>query len=123
VAETDTTVADRLGQLQEDRGFSVADLARAAKVSEGAIRQLLNGTTKMPSLLTALRLADALGVTAWYLATGRDTDPEGTGPRSLAALIAAQERQGLEIVALNRRVSTLEDRVGGDRRRTAPGSR
>ena len=123
MAETDTTVADRLGQLQEDRGFSVADLARAVKVSEGAIRQLLNGTTKMPSLLTALRLADALGVTAWYLATGRDTDPEGAGPRSLATLIAAQEHQGLEIVALNRRVSRLEDRAGGDRRRTAPGSR
>jgi transcriptional regulator with XRE-family HTH domain len=123
VAETDKTVADRLRALQQDRGFSVADLARAAGSSEGAIRQLLNGTTKMPSLLTALRLADMFGVTAWYIAIGRDSGPRETPPRSLASLIAAQEHQELEIVALSRRVSTLEDRVGGDRRRTAPRSR
>jgi transcriptional regulator with XRE-family HTH domain len=122
VAERET-VADRLRRLQQKHRFSVTELARAARVSEGAIRQIRNGTTKMPSLLTGLRLADALGVTAWYIATGRDSDPKGIQQRSMAALIEVQERQGLEITALNRRVNTLEGQVAAVRRRNAPRSR
>jgi hypothetical protein len=89
-------------------------------ISEGAIRQILDGTTKLPSLVTGLRLADAFGVTAWYIVTGRDTGPKGIQQRSMAALIEVQERQGLEIIALSRRVSRLEGRGGGGPRRTAP---
>ena len=119
VAETET-VADRLRRLKRQHRFSVGDLARAAEVSEGAIRQLLDRTTKLPSLVTGLRLADAFGVTAWYIVTGHDTGPKGIQQRSMAALIEVQERQGLEITALSRRVSRLEGRGGGGPRRTAP---
>jgi transcriptional regulator with XRE-family HTH domain len=121
VAETGETFAERLARLRSERGLSVVDLARAARTSEGTIRQLLSGRTKGPLLITGLRLADALGVSAWYIAAGREYDPAETGLRLLEArVVAALERLSLETAALDRRVSTLEAPGDGDRPRTAP---
>jgi transcriptional regulator with XRE-family HTH domain len=121
VADEVETVAERLSRLRSERGLSIADLARAARTTEGAIRSLLIGRSKAPQLMTGLRLAKALGVSAWYIAAGRDYDPEETELRSLEAVIRAQEHQALEIAALDRRVSRLEGQGGGGPPRTAPG--
>ena len=117
------TFGDRLARLRSERGLSVAELARAVKSSEAAIRHLQSGESKGPSLNVGVRLARVLRVTTSYLAFGVDGDPDEAESRSLVMVIEEQERQALEIAALNRRVNTLEARDAGDPRRTAPESR
>jgi transcriptional regulator with XRE-family HTH domain len=67
------TIGDRILRLRLERGLSVADLASAVGVSEGAIRQLEAGTTKSPGLMLGLRIADCLSADPWYLALGEGT--------------------------------------------------
>jgi transcriptional regulator with XRE-family HTH domain len=116
------TFGDRLARLRSERGLSVAELARAVKSSEAAIRHLQSGESKGPYLNVGVRLAHALGVTTSYLAFGHDGDPDEAESRSLATVIEEQERQALEIAALGRRVNTLEARGAGDPPRTVPES-
>ena len=83
---------ERLRRLRLDRGVSCAQLANRVGVTEGAIRQMESGQTKMASFVIGLRLARELGVDAWYLATGDDAEASAPdcGP-SLASRIAALE--------------------------------
>lgn len=67
------TLGDRVRGLRAERGLSVADLASAVGVSEGAIRQLEAGITKSPGLMLGLRIADCLSADPWYLALGEGT--------------------------------------------------
>jgi len=60
----------RLRRLREARGLSRTELAYRVGVSEGAIRQMESGQTKIASFVVGLRLARVLGTTAWYLANG-----------------------------------------------------
>jgi transcriptional regulator with XRE-family HTH domain len=117
------TFGDRLTRLRLECGLSVAELARAVKSSEAAIRHLQSGESKGPYLSVGVRIANALGVSPSYLAFGIDGHAGEAESRSLATVIAEQERSALEIAALNRRVNTLEDRGAGDRPHTVPESR
>jgi len=101
--------------------MSVSELARAVRLSEGAIRNLEQGPVrKGPYLPVGLRLAGALGVSAYYLWFGDDGDPEETELHSMRARIEELERQVLEINALNRRGSTSEAQGADGPPRTAP---
>jgi transcriptional regulator with XRE-family HTH domain len=62
--------AERLQRLRLGRGYTVAGLARAVDVSEGAIRQLESGMTKSPSFHVGLHLALVLGVDPFVLGYG-----------------------------------------------------
>jgi transcriptional regulator with XRE-family HTH domain len=123
VAEKVETIAERLARLRLEQGLSIADLARAARTTEGAIRSLLNGTSKLPKFDTGLRLADALGVNPWYILGGLEYDPLESGLRLLEARLEALERLVLETVARDRHGYTSADPDDGGPRRTAPGSR
>jgi transcriptional regulator with XRE-family HTH domain len=94
-------------------------LAHAVGVTEGAIRQMESGQTKSASFVVGLKLAHILGVTAWYLATGREAAPEAESPSPdlLAAVLAQLERQSLQISAIERRVRSLEGRRRAGTRR------
>ena len=91
---------DRLRRLRLGRGLSCAQLAHRVGVTEGAIRQMESGQTKMASFVIGLRLAKELGTGAWYLANGvpEDTEPDG-GPDAIS----------LRVCALEQRVSMLID--------------
>lgn len=111
------TFRERLRSLRTRRHLTPSALAHAVGVTEGAIRQMESGQTKSASFLVGLKLANVLGVTAWFLATGRDGPPETESPstdRSAAAL----ERLSLQINAIDRRVKALEGRrrAGGRRK-------
>ena len=99
--------------IREKAGFSVANLARAVRVSEGAIRQLESGDSKFPTFPVGVRLASVLNVTTAYLLNGRGGRLSENESRSLASVVMEQERQDMQIVALGRRVSRLEDRARG----------
>jgi len=64
----------RLRRLRLARGLSCTQLAYRVGVTEGAIRQMESGQTKIASFVIGLRLARVLGTTAWYLANGGAAD-------------------------------------------------
>jgi transcriptional regulator with XRE-family HTH domain len=113
------TFAERLKALRAKADFSVSDLARVVRVSEGAIRLLESGRSKDPRFSVGVRLARVLGVSASYLLDGRGARSTETGSRSLVEIVMAQEHQDMQIAALSRRVSRLEARAGGAPPRTA----
>jgi transcriptional regulator with XRE-family HTH domain len=102
---------ERLRTLREERGLRAGELASAVGVSDGAIRQMESGQTKISSFAVGLRLSRELHVSPWYLCFGEDGAALEKGLRSEAAAATALESLILERAALNQRVSTLEDRV------------
>jgi transcriptional regulator with XRE-family HTH domain len=112
------TFGERLRSLRTKRRLTPSALAHAVGVTEGAIRQMESGQTKSASFLVGLKLAHVLGVTAWFLATGRDA-PSGTESPSPDRSPAALERLSLQINAIDRRVKALEARRRAGTRRKA----
>lgn len=91
---------ERLRRLRVARSVSCAQLAHRVGVTEGAIRQMESGQTKMASFVIGLRLAKELGTGAWYLANGISDDAESAdGPDTIT----------LRVCALEQRVSLLID--------------
>jgi transcriptional regulator with XRE-family HTH domain len=96
---------ERLRRLRVARGVSCAQLAHRVGVTEGAIRQMESGQTKMASFVIGLRLAKELGTDAWYLANGVADDAEAqAGADGIVLRVSALEQQ----IA-----SLLEDRTRG----------
>jgi transcriptional regulator with XRE-family HTH domain len=62
----------RVYELREEKGWTLEVLAEKSGLCVGTISPIERGTRE-PSLLTAMCLADALGVTLDYLAKGRGT--------------------------------------------------
>jgi transcriptional regulator with XRE-family HTH domain len=113
------TFGERLRALRTRRHLTPSSLAHAVGVTEGAIRQMESGQTKSASFLVGLKLANVLGVTAWYLASGRDAPPETESPLPDRSVVALVERLSLQVNAIDRRVKALEARRrGGTRRKT-----
>ncbi len=69
------TFGERLTRLRLGCGYTVAELARVAFVSEGNIRALEAGRTRNPALDTGLRIANALGVSPFVLTFGKPEPP------------------------------------------------
>ncbi|MEA2687787.1 MAG: Helix-turn-helix domain [Candidatus Eremiobacteraeota bacterium] len=92
---------ERLRGLRLARGLSCAQLAHRVGVTEGAIRQMESGQTKMASFVIGLRLAKELGTDAWYLANGVTDDPE--------ARAGGADAISLRVTALEQRISKLAD--------------
>ena len=85
---------ERLRRLRLDRRISCAQLANRVGVTEGAIRQMESGQTKMASFQIGLRLAKELGTDPWYLANGVADGAEAQiGADAIALRVAALEQQ------------------------------
>jgi XRE family transcriptional regulator, regulator of sulfur utilization len=69
---------DRLRQLREAAGLTLDQLARAANTSLYSVSKFERGE-RLPSLPTAYRLADALGVTVDSLRTAAVNPPPARG--------------------------------------------
>ncbi len=89
----------------------MGELARAVGVSDGALRQMESGQTKISSFAVGLRLSRELHVNPWYLCFGNDGAALEKGLRSEAAAATALESLILERAAQDQRVSRLEVRV------------
>ena len=94
---------ERLRRLRIARTVSCAQLAHRVGVTEGAIRQMESGQTKMASFVIGLRLAKELGTDAWYLANGVADDADA---RSGADAIV------LRVIALELQIAALLERRG-----------
>jgi transcriptional regulator with XRE-family HTH domain len=91
---------ERLRRLRVARAVSCAQLAQRVSVTEGAIRQMESGQTKMASFVVGLRLAKELGTDAWYLANGVADDAEAQ---------SGAEGIVLRVTALEQRIASLLD--------------
>ncbi|HYW53938.1 MAG TPA: helix-turn-helix transcriptional regulator [Dongiaceae bacterium] len=91
---------ERLRRLRVARGLSCAQLATRVGVTEGAIRQMESGQTKMASFVIGLRLAKELGTDAWYLANGVADSAEAQ---------AGADVLSLRVAALEQHIATLID--------------
>jgi len=92
-------------------------LAHAVNVTEGAIRQMESGQTKSASFLVGLKLSHVLGVSPWFLATGRDAPTETESPAPDRASLALLERLSVQVSTIDRRVKALEARRRGGTRK------
>ncbi|MBV9440801.1 MAG: helix-turn-helix transcriptional regulator [Candidatus Eremiobacteraeota bacterium] len=116
LAGVSQSFGERLRALRSRRHLTPSALAQTVGVTEGAIRQMESGQTKSASFLVGLRLADALGVSPWFLATGRQDDTaraRGAGESVVAALAALT----LQMNAVDRRVRLLEAAAAPKRRK------
>ena len=95
---------ERLRRLRLDRGISCAQLANRVGVTEGAIRQMESGQTKIASFVIGLRLAKELGTDPWYLANGVvDAAEAHTGADGITLRVAALEQQIASLLDERRR--------------------
>ena len=83
----------RLRRLRLARRLSCSQLAYRVGVTEGAIRQMESGQTKIASFVIGLRLARELGTTAWYLALGGADDGQRDAGDSLTQRVTALEQR------------------------------
>lgn len=65
---------ERLVAIMDERGLKQVDICELTGLSSAQANHLVNGRTKDPKLSTAIKLADALGVSLDYLA-GRSSPP------------------------------------------------
>lgn len=100
---------DRLRRLRTDRKMSITQLAYAAGVSEGAIRQMESGQTKWPALPAAIRMAYALGVDPRDLAFG-DSDGTDLAPDALPVPRSRIEIVESELASVAARLTALEQK-------------
>lgn len=71
-----SSLGERIRQAREAKGMSKADLAHRVKMSNAAIGFLENGGSKDLAGANVFPMADALGVSARWLMTGRETDSD-----------------------------------------------
>ncbi|MBV8643320.1 MAG: helix-turn-helix transcriptional regulator [Candidatus Eremiobacteraeota bacterium] len=91
---------ERLRRLRLASGLSCAQLAQRVGVTEGAVRQMESGQTKIASFVIGLRLAKELRTDAWYLANGVTDDAETPG---------GADALSLRVAALEQRLARLHD--------------
>ena len=75
-------LSKRLVLLRQKKGWGQIDLARAAGIPQPTICRLESGDIKQPKIMTLVRIAEALGVSADYLAS--EDEHAEIGPLALA---------------------------------------
>lgn len=60
---TAENVANRITTLCAEHNISINELAERSKVPESTIKNIINGTSKNPGIVTIKKLCDGLGVT------------------------------------------------------------
>ena len=63
-------LADRVKELRQKLGWNQATLAKEAKITQATISRIESGKVTQPKMGQLQKLADALGTTIDYLATG-----------------------------------------------------
>lgn len=73
VNDSEVPFASRLRALLSARSLTQADLVRMSRVPAVTVSNLLGDNSRLPNLATAVRIANALNVSLYFLA-GRTTD-------------------------------------------------
>jgi len=92
---------ERLRRLRTAHGLTCSELAQRVGVTEGAVRQMESGQTKIASFVVGLRLARELGADPWFLANGVPDEDAGVvdAGGALASRVAALERRVAALAA------------------------
>jgi transcriptional regulator with XRE-family HTH domain len=106
---TTESFGQRLRRLRTARGLRVLEVAYAAGITEGAIRQMEGGQTKGASLVVGLRLAKLLSVSPDYLASGTERTDDDTGlTRTILSRLNDHERRIIQAETLLAQYSVAE---------------
>lgn len=84
------SVRERLAEVLAETGKTQTEVARHARIGRGAISAIVRGRTKNPQPDHLFAIADALGVEARWLATGR-------GPKKKDQGLSREQREWLEM--------------------------
>ncbi|MEW6270668.1 MAG: helix-turn-helix transcriptional regulator [Thermodesulfobacteriota bacterium] len=86
---------NRLNRILHDRGLAEGEVAMVARLDQGHLNRIKNGRVK-PTLITALRIAHALGtsVNQLFYLEGLDDDACVGSARPVATLAPAEQRIG-----------------------------
>ena len=91
-------LAARLRSLRQERGISVSELARRAKLSKGYVSQLEREGTHNPSVEALQGIATALGLSMPEVLGARSEPPTGL-PKGLEEFVARAAGQGRYLAA------------------------
>ena len=67
--------SERVKQVKKEKGITNEALSAASGIPQGTLGKLLSGFTEEPKLSTAVAIAEALGCSLEYLATGKEAAP------------------------------------------------
>ena len=84
------SIQQRLTEVLAETGKTQTEVARHAKIGRGAISAIVRGRTKNPQPDHLFAIADALGVEARWLATGR-------GPKHKESGLSREQREWLQM--------------------------
>src|SRR5262249_31422790 len=106
---------NRLNRILHDRGLAEGEVAMVARLDQGHLNRIKNGRVK-PTLVTALRIAHALGtpVNQLFYLEGIDGDATARLPVGVADASALGERPGPER-ALPRAAAATSQALGSQR--------
>jgi transcriptional regulator with XRE-family HTH domain len=99
--EEQASMGARIRRLREERGLSLGELEVASGVTKGYLSQLESGKAMNPSVLSANKIAQGLGVRLTDLLGEVETDsaPPEHLPAGLHDFIARAESSGLSVSA------------------------
>ena len=83
------TLRNRLNRVLHERGLAEGEVAMVARLDQGHLNRIKNGRVK-PTLVTALRIANALGVSVNQLFYLDTTEP----PRAASSAARPPARHG-----------------------------
>lgn len=106
---------NRLNRILHDRGLAEGEVAMVARLDQGHLNRIKNGRVK-PTLVTALRIAHALGtsVNQLFYLEGIDADAAPVRPPAPGQDAAVRARPGPER-ALPQRGLVGQDALGTSR--------
>jgi transcriptional regulator with XRE-family HTH domain len=109
-----STINDRVAETITQSGRSQADLARAIGVSRATVNDWKNGRTKNLRMENLFALADALGISARWLAIGKGPkrDPMSIAPIRNLAQILLDEPPSTQRAFESMAASIAEERAG-----------
>jgi transcriptional regulator with XRE-family HTH domain len=121
------TLGERIREARLAKGLSVGQLATRIGVTEDALRKIETGSTRQPAFIVGNRIAAELDVNPFFLAFGDSSYKAGEShgmevERGFPAVaIQELERLLMQISALCRLASNLEDQARGALQRIAQG--
>lgn len=104
---------ENLKSALEYQGLQIKELAAKCGISKNTLGNYLTGHNSLPSADTAVKIAQALGVSVEYLVTGKDSDSTCTisfTPKYKKIIDALPHLDDNDLEAVSSLVSTLQKR-------------
>lgn len=93
-------LAERIKKRMDEKGLSLADLARETKVAKGYLWEILNDQAKKPSASTLYEIAKVLGTSVADLLGRESSEPSPAKIPPLLQILADDEKLPQEDISM-----------------------